>query len=291
MTFTQINVFIEVVNLKNFTRAGEKLGMTQSAVSHSISGLEKHLGVKLLMRSKSGLSITQNGEIVYKKCLEIQRSYQSIYSDIIQTVELPSRTLKIGTLPSISVSILPKIIRTFNQTYPQVEIILFEGNDSEVLNWLGSKTIDIGFITLPNDQFDYVFIIQDEMHVVMSSDSKLSNSKSIAVKQIQGDAFIMSSSGCEPVINEIFRKGNIRPNTKYSVSSLTTILEMVKEHVGISIMPELALRSYPSALIAHRPLKSKQYRSIGLGSHTSIKDDLTLNAFAEVSKSVALLIK
>jgi DNA-binding transcriptional LysR family regulator len=110
--------------------------MTQSAVSHAISSLENHLGVELIHRSKSGLTLTQTGEIVYKRCLLIQENYNLLYSDIIQKKNLPTRSLKIGVLPSISISILPIIIKTFNQIYPQIKIILFEGSDSEIINWI-----------------------------------------------------------------------------------------------------------------------------------------------------------
>lgn len=65
MTITQIEVFVSLAKIKKFTEVGDKLGMTQSAVSHSISNLEKHLGVKLFERTKNGVTITHMGEVVY----------------------------------------------------------------------------------------------------------------------------------------------------------------------------------------------------------------------------------
>lgn len=282
MTFTQINVFIEVVRLKNFTRVGEKLGMTQSAVSHAIISLEKHLDIKLLIRSNKGLKLTEHGDMVYQLCLDIQSNSQQIYDNIKQIKKIPATTLKIGVLPSIALSILPKIISRFNNLYPQVELILFEGSDDEVVNWIVSGTVDIGFTTQTNQGFHTVHILEDEMRIILPNKHKLTTQKAIKPSQLINEDFIMSSSGCQPLIENIFNQYDLRPKVKYRVSSLPTILEMIKENVGISILPELALKNFTSPFIEHRSQNPKQFRQVNLSATVSIKENIILAEFIDV---------
>lgn len=274
MTITQMEVFVKIVELNNFTRAGDELGMTQSAVSHSISNLEKHFGLKLLERSKSGITLTLTGEKIYGHAKEIFKHIELIYSDVNRDSNLPEGTIKIGCFPSVSASFLPKVIRSFTQNYPQVEISLFEGSDQEILTWLKSDVIDLGFITLPNESFESEYITQDEFLVICPKNHILKRNESINIKELEKEKFILSTGGCEPLINKIVSSKNAKLNIKYRVNNTSTILEMVKEQIGITIIPKLSLANISTDDFTICSLEPPVFRRLALASNRSITDDL-----------------
>ena len=199
MTLNQVEIFLKTVSHKNFTKAGEDIGMTQSAVSHAIVNLEKDLGVKLFERSKKGVELTTDGLEINEHMQAIYKHVNAIYESVETKIKLPKCTIRIGVFSSISSSILPKIIRAYNQTYPQVKIVLFEGTDQEIIEWLEEEIVDIAFITLPNEKYYSKFVIQDEMKVILSEGHLLSHYKAVDLKQLGGEPFIMSNGGCEPL--------------------------------------------------------------------------------------------
>lgn len=144
---------------------------------------------------------------------------------------------------------------------------------------------------MPNSNFDSRFVIQDEMRVVMSGTNQLSSYKTFNAKQLKSDPFILSSSGCAPLIQSIFDEHDLIPNISYTVGSLPTILEMVKESIGITILPSLALENIKSSTIVHRPLKPSHYRDIGLGTSYSFDNDITLSTFHEICLSTVQSLK
>ncbi len=286
MTFSQIEVFIEAVKLKNFTRVGEKLGLTQPAVSHAISGLEKDLGVKLFVRDRGGLQLTHHGQVAYEECLAIQAHAQRLYEKVAPARKLVEGHLRVGTLNSVSVSFLPKIIRRFNQTYPQIEISLFEGKDEELIQWIESGTLDFAFTTLPAGSLASDFVVQDEMMVVLPVGHPLAKAKALTLQQIRHEPFVMSAGGCQPLIEGMFADQGLVPMVKYCVGNISTVLGMIKERIGISLIPKLALKHASKEDHVLVPLKDRRYRRIGISYREENLDRDVLEVFLDMSRSV-----
>ncbi|KAE9713435.1 LysR family transcriptional regulator, partial [Escherichia coli] len=126
MTF-QYKVFLTVIECGSFTKAGEKLGLTQSGVSHNIAKLESELGIVLLRRNRNGLSLTDAGERVMPHIRQIMYHAALLEQEaaLIQGMEVGS--IKIGTFPSFSSNVLPRLIHRFTQSYPHIKLELYEG--------------------------------------------------------------------------------------------------------------------------------------------------------------------
>jgi DNA-binding transcriptional LysR family regulator len=288
MTTTQIEVFVCVAKMKNFTRAGEILGMTQSAVSHAIFNLERDLEVKLFERTRSGVILTDIGEAVYVRMRTILYEMNMIYNDVKPEKNVPEGILRVGMLPSTAATLMPKVMRLFAQEFPQVEVVLFEGTDDEVEDWIENSVVDIGFVTLPNDSFNTVFMIQDELCVLLPEKHLLANAKYIALKNIQEDRFIMSKGGCEPLIRETMASEGLSLCVQHEVNSLYTIAEMVKEGVGITLMPSLALGNIAKGGLIVRPLKPPVYRQLALAYKHGNDVSRLLTLFIQKMKLVTM---
>jgi DNA-binding transcriptional LysR family regulator len=262
LTLIQLQVFLTIVKEGSFTKAGDRIGMSQSAVSHIVSNLEDELGVKLLERNRKGVKLTQAGEqflyhvrtIIYHVD-EIEKKF-SVYNRRIKG------TIKLGTFPSVSQQFLPRIISSFQNKYPSIDIVMLDGTNEEVRNWIQTGVVDIGFVSLPDEKFDTVPIKKDEILLIMPVTHPLSSFDSISVTQIINDPFIMTKGGCKDAIVKIFHP--LQPKIIYEVKETSTILTMVEQGIGLSILPKMAIPANLFKIhVAH--LSPKKYRHLGLG--------------------------
>jgi DNA-binding transcriptional LysR family regulator len=236
MTLTQLQVLIAVSEHKNFTRAADALGFTQSAVSQMINSLEKELGILLFHRNRRGISTSYIGERMIQHAREILRITSCMREESSASLGLEAGTLRIGVIPSVSAKVLPGLIGSFRELFPQIDIVLFEGSYEEIHSWISGSVIDVGFTTTPDKELQAFPLLQDQMKVFVSNDSPLKDEPFLTFDQLRGKCFIMVKDyGIQKLLQE---HGNV-PNITFEVRDPATILSMVQERVGVTILPEL----------------------------------------------------
>ena len=241
ITLAQIQAFVTVVDAGSFTVASERLGMTQSAVSHAVATLEKELQVSLLKRDRRGIFLTEIGKRVLVQARSILNSTEQIRQETAAAIGFETGKVRIGSFPSVSARFLPGLLRQFQLRYPGIEVVLFEGTDDEVQEWVYAHTIDIGVVTLPVERLKTLSIAQDRFVAVVADSHPLAKQQSIHIRQLAQEPFIMSKAGCEPVIKRMFRQSKVTPKIQCEVIDLRTIFAMVKQEIGVTIVPEMAL--------------------------------------------------
>jgi len=290
MTFAQIEVFLKVAQVKSFTIAGEELNMTQPAVSHAISTLEKNLSSELFIRSRQGIELTTQGRTIYPMFIEIHKQMTNVYRSLKRT-EVEPCTVKVGVLASVYTSILPKAIKLLSDMYPQIEIKVYEGSDYEITDWLQDGTIDVGFVTGKDVQLNVYNVIADEWFVICSTMNTIVNKRAVSMHSLSDQTFIMSTGGCEPLIAEIAKDHEVNLNIKYNVTNIETIIEMVREDIGISIVPKLSLYNKDLSEIQLIPLKPSYFRQIQFAAIGDIHERPELKVLLEHVKAVSNTIE
>ncbi|PDY77494.1 LysR family transcriptional regulator [Bacillus cereus] len=271
MTITQLVVFVKVVETKSFTKAGEELNMTQSAVSHAIKGLESELGVILLIRDRRrGLLLSEVGKQILIHSREVLNRLRHIEQEAATASRMDVGSIRIGSFSSASLHLLPKMIAAFQLQYPKIEIMLFDGTYQEVKEWLLSRVVDIGFSSIPDSELDFIPLIKDKMVVAFPEGHPLAEHDNITLKVLANEPLIMTKLGSEEIVGNMFKEANLEPNIRFEVQDGGTIMNMVKEGLGITIGPELAL-PINMAGIKIREIKPTVWRTIGL-SCPSIKE-------------------
>lgn len=241
MTLAQLQTLVMVIEMGSFTTASEVLGMTQSAVSHAIASLETELGVTLLLRERAGLSLTDVGQRVILQAREMLARAEAIRQEAAAARGLQAGKLRLGSFPSISARFLPGALRLFRQSYPKIELVLLEGTDQEVRAWIEARMVDIGVVTLPTEGVDVTPIAHDELLVVVPQTHPPRKKSSVRIESLAREPFIWSTGGCGPLIKALFDKAQVVPQIQLEVREMTAILAMVREGMGISIIPEMAL--------------------------------------------------
>ncbi len=264
MSLSKFEVFVTVIESGSLTRAGELLGMTQSAVSHVIASLEREYGFSILTRGRSGISLTSNGEHLLTYMREMLRKHEQMMQEVSAINGIEVGTVRIGTFTSVSTQWLPGILKQFQDQYPAIEIKLLEGYYDDIESWIVSGAVDMGFVSLPTSEtLEAAMLHQDRMMVIVTDDHPVSLKESVPISQLQQETFIMPKTGCDNDIQRIFRKARFAPKVKYELGDDHAIIAMVQSGLGISILPEMILFRLPPNIRAV-PLEGDHFRSLGV---------------------------
>lgn len=264
MTFTQLEIFVAVVECQSFSLAASQLGISQSGVSHAIANLETELGVVLIERHRLGVALTEMGKRVIKYAQQMLGLQDAILQEAAATKGLKRGSVRIGSFGlTTSVQLLPQLMWAFGQRYPEIELRIFEGVDREVVEWLYDRYVDVGFMLLPHEEMDTVQIAEDQLVAVVPEKHPLARKSAIWPGDLASEPFILSGGGSRPLIEDVFRSAGIRLNVRYHLQQVLSILEIVRLGLGVSILAELALPKDRKGLNII-PLEPKVARQIGL---------------------------
>ncbi|WP_442853213.1 LysR family transcriptional regulator [Bacillus sp. EB01] len=280
----QYEVFLTVVESGSFTKAGEKLGLSQSGVSHNISTLETELGVILLRRNRNGITLTDAGERVLSHIRQIIHHAKLLEQEaaLIQGIEVGS--IKIATFPSFSSRFLPGLICNFINKYPGIQIELYEGGYDDIKDWISSGMADIGFLTLPAREFATIQLLKDELFVLVPETHRLSTMKLVQVESIHNELFIMPKAGCDVLIKRLFRENNVFPNVIFEIEDNNTIISMVQKGLGITIIPEMVIPKNLPPYTKMIPLETNLYREIGIALKSFKQASPSIKKFMQIVK-------
>ncbi|KON68896.1 LysR family transcriptional regulator [Peribacillus butanolivorans] len=285
MSLVKYEIFSKAAELNSFTKTAEELGLTQSAVSHAITSLEKEFNFPLFIRNNSAIKLTQNGKDLLVTIREILYYNDMLKQEVNAINGLNKGTVKVGVFSSISTNWIPYIIKEMEKKYPNIEIQLIEGNYTEIEKWLLDSEVDCGFInnkTTSLHSFDIVKLKTEPLLCVVSEQSPLHSNKHLSVKDIENAPFIMPTYQCFDDIQLFFKENNIQPNIRFENMNENSIFSMVENNLGISILPEMII---PKGLDSIKviPLELEQTRTIGLAIRTPISP--AVNKFAEITKN------
>ncbi|MGE8205697.1 LysR family transcriptional regulator [Heyndrickxia sp. NPDC080065] len=284
MSLVKYEIFSKAAEVNSFTKTAEELGLTQSAVSHAITSLEKEFNFPLFIRNNTTIKLTQNGKDLLVTIREILYYNDMLKQEVSAINGLNKGTVKVGVFSSISTNWIPYIIKEMEKNFPYIEIQLLEGNYAEIEKWLQDSEVDCGFVNskAPLNSFEIVKLKTDPLLCVVSNQSPLHRNKHISVEELESVPFIMPTYSCFDDIQLFFKENNIQPNIRFENMTENSIFSMVENNLGISILPEMVI---PKALDSIKviPLELEQYRTIGLAIRTPTSP--AVKKFAEITEN------
>lgn len=271
MDIRKYEVFLRAVECGNLTRAGEELGYTQSGVSHMMKSLENELGFPLLIRGRTGVVPTPEGEEIHRIARELVKWNQLLNQSVAAIRGLETGEIRIGTFFSVSINWLPQIIKRFQQAHPHITIHLMEGGVCEMEDWLTEGRVDLAFLSRQeHHRFDWIPLKEDRMLAVLPLEEKallreagLCSHQPIPLSYFEDKPFILSAEGFDYDVHRVLREGQVSPRIEFSSMDDYAIVSMVKNGLGLSILPELALKDQMGAILATE-LNPPFYRSLGI---------------------------
>lgn len=266
MILNRYEIFLKVAELGNITRTAEALHYTQAGISHAISALEKEAGVTLLVRSSTGVSLTENGRRLLGPVQKLVNEQRSLSQTIHEMNHVVAGTLRIGTFTSVSARWLPHMIRSFQQKYPEVDFELLAGDYNEITDSILSGKVDCGFLSSPvHRDFMFTPLYNDPMLVFMSKDHPLTAKESLSLAEVKKEPLIMPIKGSDNDIMAVLDSSPGKINTGYTLNDDFSVMSMAAHGFGITIMPELIVRNFNFDFEV-RPLDPPCHRTIGIAS-------------------------
>jgi DNA-binding transcriptional LysR family regulator len=264
MNLAQLRAFTGVAHAGSVSDAALHLGLTQSAVSHALASLERETGARLIVRDRAGCLLTELGTRLLPDATEALRHADRIAEIAAAESGLRQGRLRVGTIASAS-SVLMPLIAQFKRRYPGVTIAVFEGTDQEVSDWIEHRTIDLGVVTGPRPDLETVPLAEDEMLAVVPSGHRLASRAGVTVGDLAGEPFLLSAGGCEPAIRRIHEQHHIPLVPASRVTDMATLLAMVREGLGVSIIPALSAGTGHDGVTA-LPLRPRAPRTLLLSA-------------------------
>lgn len=290
MTFTQLEIFTLVAELRGFTAAANKLCISQSAVSHALKALERELGVDLVLRHQASVELTEIGQQLLLRAREILGLSEAMRQQVADARGQRRGSLRIGSFgPTSSLKLLPAILDEYQRRYPGIEVRVDEGGDHEVTQWILDRRVDVGFVVLPEERFHTVSLVQDQLVALVPRGHALAARRALTLEQLCGAPFIMSEAGCAALIEPLFTSRGLVPQVRYRIAQVMTILGMVERGIGVSIVAELALpdrlaTSYPD--LVKIPLLPAAKRRVGLAVRDRRQTTPATKAFLDLAREL-----
>lgn len=273
MNIVKYMAFIKTVELGSFTKAAELLNYSQSGISRMISDLEAEWGVRLLERNRSGVRLTSDGMEVLPYVRKICSDYEGLQSQVSEIKGLESGIIRIGTFSSVATHWLPKIIKDFQNDYPNIDYELRLGDYTEIQDWITEGSVDCGFLRDPSVlDMDIIPLQKDELIAVIPQGHPLEKYDKVPLSALCDYPFMLLEKGSKSNISKLFEEHGLKPQIKFTTWDDYAIMSMVENGLGIGILPKLILQRM-SYQIVEKELAEPAYLDICLALRN--KDDLS----------------
>ena len=265
MTLTQLEIFSLVAELRGFTAAANRLGISQSAVSHALKSLEQELGVELFRRHQSQVEPSDIGLQLLSRARAMLGLADTLRQEAADARGMKRGTLRIGSFgPTSSIKLLPQILAHYRAAHPGIEVHIDEGPDRQIIQWLEERRIDIGFVVLPEDRFDTFSLIEDRMVALLPSDHPLTGRDSLSLRDLCHDPFVLTEAGSSELVSRLFTAARLTPNIRYRCSQLLSTLDTVGRGDAVTVVAEGSLPDDNDSRYVKKPLSPSVNRQVGL---------------------------
>lgn len=263
MDFRQLRYFMAVAETLSFSRAAQRLHISQPPLSQQIKLLEEDLGVILFARTRRSVALTHAGRLFMAQASRILEQYQTARELCAMSAEGIVGRLRLAFTASVPVfEGFPRILQGFRQAYPRIELDLQHLSTGEQLQALADGRIDVGFLRpSPDFQTPQGLLVddlwQDELVVAMAASHPMAGTpEPLALAALAGQPFVLQpqSSGCglSGHIAMLTARAGFAPNIVQQARETSTMLALVAADLGISIVPDTYVDVKPPGVAFRR---------------------------------------
>ncbi len=245
MDVRQLEMFRAVAEEAAFTRAAERLHVSQSAISRQLQLLEQELGTLLLHRTGRGVTLTPDGEVLLTTANRVSSEMQDAVAQISDGRNLQRGRLSLGGGMTVALYILPKLLKKFHALYKNVDLRITTGETESLLRLLRTREIDLALLTLPivGEDLEVVSVLKEEMVLVTAGNHALTRERAVDPKKLGRYPFVLFESGSNTrkVLDDFFREEQIPVKVVMQTENVEIIKVMVAHGLGITILPYSAI--------------------------------------------------
>jgi DNA-binding transcriptional LysR family regulator len=239
MDFDQLLTFVEVAKQGNFSRAGQKVFRSQSAVSAQIRQLEQDYGEKLLDRVGKSVRLTPAGEVLLEYATRLLTLRNESLRAVADQGATPRGVLAIGANEATCLYVLPDHFAEYQRLYPSVQISIYRNFSHKVQQKVEDGSVDVGIVTLPirSPSLKIHSIFRDRLVLVTSPDHPLGRRKSVSIAEIAEHPLIFPRTGhTRHLLDKHFRPFRDNLRVTMELTSVGMIKRFVSAGLGISLI-------------------------------------------------------
>lgn len=259
MDTSRYRAFIQAVDQGSLSRAAKALDYTPSGVSQLISALERDLGFPVLERGSHGVAPTKEGARILPVARAAVQEEDRLLQMGSEIKGLSTGQVTIGSYPSVAAHWLPGVIKAFHEEYPAIEVRIMEGIHQEINEWMGSKEVDLGFMSYePSLSYDWIPLARDPMVAALPKSHPFASRDSYPIENCSEEAFIMPGKGQDVDTLGVLARHKLNPHIAYETIETVATLGMIEAGMGMTIINSLAVQKYAFdvALVPVKPAES-----------------------------------
>ena len=250
-----MEAFVTIVSEGSFTRAADKLSLTQPAVTRQIAALESELGAKLLDRLGRRVELTAAGEAMAGYAAEILRLGEEARSAVADVRKGVSGRLSIGASSTAATYLLPPILNAYRLAHPQVQLSVVTGPSPRIGEIVRSGSVDIGIVMDYEEQggIGAVVIADYDICLTVAPDHPLTvgarDSAQPLIESLAGMPLIVMQRGAtlRTFVDKLLSDAGISPTVSMEMDNVEAIKKMIEAGLGVSILPEIAISAEVAA--------------------------------------------
>lgn len=247
MELWQLRTLAVIAETLNFTKASEKLHLTQSAVSHQIKALEAELGVALFIRGKNGVSLTDAGRIALEHAARILDEAEEMRERLAGREKSLTGRVRVAAATQALVYLFAPLFEEFMDAHPTVELLFrttvsTEQTVEDILNGVA----DVGFASLAvySPTLNVIELFDDELVLVVGKKHRLAKAETVSAAELTCERWILFERGASirRATDDFFKKIRAEPETALESNDTYFIKLMIEHGLGVSLMPSWSVR-------------------------------------------------
>ncbi len=261
--FEQIELFIEVYNAGNITKAAEKLFVTQQSVSHSIKRLEEDVGRKLFVRTVSGVRPTAEGERFYSTFYPIVLSYRDAIGRY--TASDPESVINLAVTPAVIRNLTPNVLFDFFREDRSVLLDMKALKDDAFDSFIRGDPGRFGIVTIPTrileGKFEYTVLKPEPLSLLVCNDNPLSKETSVSLAALKNERFL-GITGCRyylEAINSVTETYGFSVAPFFESDDVENLFDLVEYGTGVMLCRDALFDEVHPANCTLVPFKEHEF--------------------------------
>ena len=242
MQIESLKVFCDLAETKSFTKAAQINSVTQSAVSQTVSALERRFASLLIERSKKNFRLTPEGEVFYDYSKRILQTCDALHSKLQEIENVISGNIRVATIYSIGLHVLPPYVKKFLKSHPTVNVHVEYRRDDQVYDHVLGNVVDLGLVAYASRdaRLEVVPLRKDKLVVICHPQHPFAQKKSMKVKALNGAKFINFERDIPTrrALDKIFKDHHVTVEQVMQFDNIETVKRAVEIDSGVAIVPQ-----------------------------------------------------
>ena len=245
MTITQMKYYVAVCEKKSFSKAAQTLGVSQPAVSFAVKELEEESGVALVKRGKGGVSVTDEGEVLYRSLLPILDQIDDL-SMTMKDLHLERKFVRVGFTTMMGNYSYSKILAMFSKKYPDVQVIGYEDATHKLKEMLEDGLLDVALIATRDnmEKYNMIQIEETEMMFCVNKAHPFAKKTHVTWEEMGTQPIIMQNERFSfgAITEKSFAERGIKPNIIHRTDQPFTIERFIENGAAAGFLPQIVAK-------------------------------------------------